>query len=97
MALSDTDTHHHQNRVFRRANIVLIGFLLIGGFYLITEHRAHLYGILPFLFLPVCLVMHFFMHGHGHRHGGKHVGTSTRADTAPPEAGSERPSSEGAR
>lgn len=60
MALSDTDTHHHRNRAPRRANIVWIGFLLIGGFYLVTEHRAHLFGILPFVFLPVCLVMHLF-------------------------------------
>jgi hypothetical protein len=67
----------------------LIGFLRIGGFYLVTEHRAHLFGILPFLFLPVCLVMHFFMHGHGHGHGG----TSTPADTASPEAGSLQPRS----
>lgn len=95
MALSDTDTRQHRNRALRRANIVLIGFLLIGGFYLVTEHRAHLYGILPFLFLPVCLVMHFFMHGHGHGHGEKHGGTSTPADTALPEAGSVKPRSAG--
>jgi hypothetical protein len=30
-----------------RANIVLIGFLVLGGFYLIAEHRAHLWLALP--------------------------------------------------
>ena len=49
-----------------RANIVLIGFLVIGGFYLATEHRAHLYGWLPWLLLLACPLMHLFMHGsHG--------------------------------
>ncbi|PAL19768.1 DUF2933 domain-containing protein [Sphingopyxis sp. GW247-27LB] len=51
-----------------RANIVLIGFMLVAGFYLITEHRAHLLGFLPFGILLLCPLMHFFMHG-GHKHG----------------------------
>ena len=48
---------------------IFIGFLLVAGFFLITEHRAHLYGILPFLFLAACPLMHFFGHRH-HRNGG---------------------------
>ena len=48
---------------------VFIGFLLIAGYFLVAEHRAHLagwvsaYGI--WLFLLPCLAMHIFMH-HGH-------------------------------
>jgi hypothetical protein len=55
------------------APLVLMGFLAIAGFYLVTEHRAHLYGVLPWLLLLACPVMHLFMHhGHGgHRHGGR--------------------------
>jgi len=30
---------------------VQIAFLLIAAFFLFTEHRAHLFGVLPFLFL----------------------------------------------
>jgi len=92
MALSDTDTdtYHYRNRSPRRANIVLIGFLLIGGYYLVTEHRAHLVGFLPLLLpLALCLGMHFFMHGHGHRHDGP------PSDAAPPEGGSMQPPSQG--
>ena len=48
---------------------IFIGFLLVAGFFLITEHRAHLFGILPFLLLAACPLMHFFGHGR-HRHGG---------------------------
>jgi hypothetical protein len=90
MAPSDSDTHHHRNSAPLRANIVLIGFLLIGGYYLVTEHRAHLVGFLPLLLpLGLCLGMHFFMHDHGHTHDG------SAADTAPPEGASMQPPSQG--
>src|SRR3546814_18208673 len=47
-------------------NIVLAGFLVIAGFFLILAHRAHLLGWLPFLILLLCPLMHIFMHrGHG--------------------------------
>lgn len=40
----------------------------VGGFYLVTEHTAHLFGALPYLFLLACPLMHVFMHrGHGHK------------------------------
>jgi hypothetical protein len=45
--------------------LVLIGFLAIGGIYLWMEHRAHLSGVLVFLPLLLCPLMHLFMH-HGH-------------------------------
>ncbi|HHX4058154.1 TPA: DUF2933 domain-containing protein [Burkholderia contaminans] len=54
---------------FSRANIVLIAFIAIGGFYLVTEHRAHLLGWWPFLFILACPLMHLFMH-HGHGDSG---------------------------
>jgi hypothetical protein len=43
-----------------------MGFLLVAGFFLLTEHRAHVLGILPYLLLFACPIMHLFMH-HGHR------------------------------
>ena len=46
--------------------------LMIVAFFLWTEHRAHLLGVLPYLFLLACPAMHLFMH-RGHRnHGGHH-------------------------
>ena len=56
-----------------RTGLVLIGFLAIGGFFLVTEHGAHLLGALPWLLLLACPLMHIFMHhghgGHGHDSG----------------------------
>ena len=54
-----------------RSGIAFIVFLIAAGYFLWTEHRAHVIGALPLvLFLAVCIGMHFFMHGgHGsHTH-----------------------------
>ena len=52
-----------------RAGLVLIGFLIIAGALLFTEHRAHVLGLLIWLPLFACPLMHLFMH-HGHGHHG---------------------------
>lgn len=53
------------------AGMAFLVAAVVGGFYLFTEHRAHLYGFLPYLLLAACPLMHLFMH-HGHHHGGHH-------------------------
>ena len=85
------DGHSDEKRSFfaSRANIVLIGFLVLGGFYLIAEHRAHLWlalSWLPWLLLLACPLMHFFMHGgHGGHGGSGDTETSGSGDRrAPP-------------
>lgn len=50
---------------------------LIGAvsYFLLVEHRQHLFEFLPFLILLACPLMHVFMHrGHGHHHsaGSEH-------------------------
>ncbi len=72
-----------------RAGFVCLALLAIAGFYLLTEHRAHLFGVLPYLLLLACPLMHVFMHrgGHGgHRHdaGTSHTGRATRTDDGSP-------------
>ena len=53
-----------------RAGLVFIGFAIIAGALLFTEHRAHVLGVLIWLPLLACPFMHMFMH-HGHGgHGG---------------------------
>lgn len=51
--------------------------LLAAGFYLLTEHTAHVFGVLPYLFVLACPLMHMFMH-RGH-HGG-HANSSRGPD-----------------
>ncbi len=49
--------------------IVTLGFLGVAGFFLLTEHTAHVFGVLPWLLIAACPLMHLFMH-HGHGHAG---------------------------
>lgn len=68
-----SDDHEgHRGGFFRSpTGYVFVVFVAIGGYFLWTEHRAHLWGILPFLVLLLCPIMHLF-HGHGgHDHGNK--------------------------
>ena len=45
-------------------------FAAIAVFFLWQEHRAHLLGALPWVFLLLCPVLQLFMHrGEGHEHG----------------------------
>lgn len=51
--------------------VVLAVLLAIAAFYLWSEHRAHVFGALPYLLLLACPLMHLFHHGgHGHHHHG---------------------------
>lgn len=47
--------------------ITLCALLAIIGFFLLTEHRAHVFGALPYVFLLACPLFHLLLHG---RHGG---------------------------
>ncbi|WP_423246405.1 DUF2933 domain-containing protein [Methylococcus sp. ANG] len=63
------ESNRHEPRQSRlRHRLALWGFLGIALFFLWTEHRAHLLGVLPYLLLLACPLMHLFMHG-GHRSG----------------------------
>lgn len=74
----DAPERPQRDRRFDFAMLVLIGIV---GFFLLTEHRAHALGVLPFAILLLCPLHHVFMHrGHGnhgdgdqsqrHHHGG---------------------------
>jgi hypothetical protein len=43
---------------------VFWGFALVGAYFLITEHRAHVYEYLPYVLLLACPLLHL-LHGHG--------------------------------
>ena len=49
-----------------RWSVALVFFLAIGGFFLLSEHRAHGFYLLAWLLLLACPLLHFWMHGsHG--------------------------------
>lgn len=68
-----TEPHedHHQHGG-SRWKLVLVGFALVGAFFLLTEHRAHVFGYLPYLLLLACPLMHLFGHGRHGGHGRRH-------------------------
>ena len=66
------DHEHHTPRKGRsRGTWVLIGFLAIAAYFLLSEHRAHFLAWLPFVLLLACPLLHL-LHGHGGHgsHGG---------------------------
>ena len=84
--MSGTDIHDHGTPWWKtRSGFVLCGFLLVAAFYLIVEHTAHVFGVLPFLLILACPLMHLFHHHGGHGHGGHQAGGGGNAP--PPAAG----------
>jgi len=57
-----------RSSLLTRSWIALCAFLAITGFFLLTEHRAHLFGLLPYLLLLACPLLHLFLHGRHRPH-----------------------------
>ena len=78
------ETGHNENARQSRVKFVFLAFAVIGVFFLLAEHRAHVLPWLPWLFLAACPFMHFFMHhGHGdHDHRGSRDGSDGRPNAA---------------
>ena len=53
-----------------RSFVVWLAFLLIGGFLLVSEHRAHILGAALWLLILACPLLHIFGHGGHGSHGG---------------------------
>ena len=70
-----------------RYAVGLLVFGAVAAYFLLSEHRAHFFGALPFLLLLACPLMHMFMHGghggHGSGQGG-HGGGKPGAAIADP-------------
>lgn len=70
-----THLEHHQPRSNRRTVwIAFCAFAAIAAVLLWEEHRAHVLGVIPYLLLLSCPLIHLLMHrGHGGHsgHGGR--------------------------
>jgi hypothetical protein len=60
-------SHEHESHGRWASRVALAAFVGIALFFLLTEHRAHLYGVLPYLFVLACPLMHL-LHHRGHKH-----------------------------
>ncbi len=76
----DSSSRKHQRGV--ASTWIFGGFALVALFFLLAEHRAHLYGWLPFLLLAACPLMHLLHGGHG-GHGGHNAEDERRRDENP--------------
>ena len=73
MTLPDQNQSHTRQPMSRnfRIGLALAVIAAIAGALLFTQHEAHVLGVLLWLPLLACPLMHFFMHGR-HRRGGDH-------------------------
>ena len=77
----DHSSHDSEPKPFWRSRYA-VGLIVLGAvatYFLLSEHRAHFFGALPFLLLLACPLMHVFMHG---GHGGHGCGHAEREDGA---------------
>lgn len=80
--MNDLDAREHgkeESRTRSRTNWAVLGFLLVAGYFLLAEHRAHIVSYLPFLLLLLCPLLHLF-HGHGQHHGDSRNATRPKSD-----------------
>ncbi|HWH73349.1 DUF2933 domain-containing protein [Methylibium petroleiphilum] len=90
----DHDEPNRRPRGFWRSRyaIGLLVFAAIALFFLLTEHRAHTLGALPYVLLAASPFLHIFMHrGHSHGHRDAH------GDKRPPDARTAGPEASEAR
>ncbi|MCB1658834.1 MAG: DUF2933 domain-containing protein [Agitococcus sp.] len=64
-----------------RGALAMLVMSVVALFFLLEEHRAHMLGVLPYLFLLACPLMHLFMH-HGHHHGSEHSAPDQPKDSS---------------
>jgi hypothetical protein len=82
--------------LWSRSGLVCVAFLLITAFFVLTEHTAHVLGVLPYVLLLACPLLHLFHRGHGGGHGshggpGPHDGHADHGAGDGPRAGSRSP------
>lgn len=61
------DMNQNQKSWLSQHRWISYAALAVIAYYLLTEHRQHVFAYLPFLFLAACPLMHMFMHGGHHR------------------------------
>ena len=79
--------HQHEDRspghssfhdwLHLRTGIAICVAVAVVGILIYTGHSGHVLGLVPYLLILACPLMHIFMHGrHSHRHGHREAGGS---------------------
>jgi len=58
-----------------------LGLIAIATYFLLIEHREHIFPFLPYLLVLACPLMHLFMHG-GHHHGNNDQNDLSKDDSS---------------
>ncbi len=78
--MEEKESKNCHKKFFSKGMIITCLVLAVIGILLLTGHKTHLYGYLPFLLILACPLMHIFMHG-GHNHNEeKNANTKKEAD-----------------
>jgi hypothetical protein len=56
----------------RNTGLALLSAAAIGAFFVLREHWSHALGLLPYLLLISCPLMHLLGHGHLSKNGDGH-------------------------
>jgi len=73
---------------------LIICSLALVAILMLTGHKPHLYGALPYLLILACPLMHLFMHkNHGHNHDDNQTSEQQTAYACPmhPEIKQDKP------
>ena len=70
-----------------RYAVGLLVFGAVAAYFMLSEHRAHFIGALPFLLLLSCPLMHVFMHrGHDGKRSDHHAHGNDEQSSKEPSA-----------
>lgn len=66
---------------FSTKGVCALAFIAAVSYFLLMEHRQHVFQFLPYLILLACPLMHIFMHrGHGGHNHVHNQGDNTNDD-----------------
>lgn len=64
--------------------LAVFGLIAIATYFLLIEHREHIFPFLPYFLVLACPLMHLFMHG-GHHHHKHDPNMPSGSDSSPSE------------
>jgi hypothetical protein len=67
MKATDSLSHGTFEGLSRNTKLALLSAAVIAAFFILREHWSHALGLLPYILLISCPLMHLFGHRHHHR------------------------------